>query len=214
MAGVPLEVGDIVEFTALTFANNQEGENKFAYRVTAVNGAGKNDLQAVALWSIMASDFYVTVMPNEAFFTGAYFRILYRVAPFTYPPGRYSVSGASPGTKAGDIIPSQVAAIISRETGVAGQGGRGRVYMPFVSTTSVDPDGSMLEVARTEYQTLGEGLMLEITLGDVVDNVILQGGLFKGPGETFLDNEFVFARRAFGTMKKRGDRGQLNRRVP
>lgn len=214
MAGILLEVGDIIQLTALTFANNQEGENKFDYRVVASNGTGKTDLQAVAIWSLLASDNYVTVLPDEATYTGAYFRLIYRALLTLYPPGRYSVSGASPGGKPGDLIPSQVTAIISRETGVAGQGGRGRVFMPFVATTSVDTNGAMLEAARLLYQAVGDALMLDVTLGDDTDNVILQGGLFKGAGEPFLDNEFVFARREFGTMKKRGDRGQLNRRVP
>jgi hypothetical protein len=78
-----------------------------------------------------------------------------------------SVAAGGPGTVTGHCYPTPVAAILTKQTPVKGQRGRGRLYVPAVPLSFVTP-GTEIDLlnagAITLYQALATALLLPVAV--------------------------------------------------
>lgn len=140
--------GSVVEVRAFAYMINQLAVNRVRYRCASIVGAGVTDSDFATLMSTSLEALYKDVMSASANFIGVQCQIL---RP-TRLPEVTEQADFGPGLNAGDPLPPQTAALISFKTNSATRAGRGRIYIPFLSETTANPDGrpSAVQIAALE----------------------------------------------------------------
>lgn len=79
-------------------------------------------------------------------------------------PGRFVTTGVLAGTHAGyEDLPANVAAIIQKQSGLAGRRNRGRMYFPYLDETRVDQSGRLGASYQTDFQTAADAIYTVMT---------------------------------------------------
>lgn len=90
----------------------------------------------------------------------------------TGPSG--SVSVANTGTNGGDTTGPQVAMLVQKNTGAGGRAGRGRLYFPGISDTSLAINGDLVSGFRVVAQGLFDDFLADLNSGGLPP-VLLHG---------------------------------------
>jgi hypothetical protein len=118
------------------------------------------------------------------------------------------------GTDTVGTIPTQVAAVITKLTGVPGRKGRGRCFHPFLRKSVITRVGELLGSEQTALTSAYQTLFAPRTfaVGPGVTN-INPGLLSRKPlpvGYTPLNATGFFCQPTLGTQRRRGDYGRPN----
>jgi hypothetical protein len=70
------------------------------------------------------------------------------------------------GTATGSILPLEVARVISWGTSRPGPKGKGRIYLPGATTTTIDPHGNMSSATRTTLANNAKNLLEGLSAGN------------------------------------------------
>lgn len=215
MPGIRPTIGDVLEVrnVCLNSFHDQIGVNVLHYRVIA-QGSFTPTLAEIA--TNLRGDFeplYQLTLANEARYSGVGVK---NMAPVATEEHVASVAGVF-GTSGLNEMPSQVSYLVGIKTGFAGPGHRGRIYVPFPSTTLVDSQGNMNAAGITAIQLWAAGMPLTKTIVSGVNSVTIQlcilrrvqGGLPLVPPQSDLAVS-VHPRFKFATQRRRGDYGRIN----
>lgn len=133
-----IAVNDIFEATLICSTPFQYSANVIHYKCTATAGTGATDQDVTTGLSTSFAAVYKPVLSVNARFEGVRGQI---IKP-TRRPVVTSTSGAGVGTLPGDLIPSQVAAVLSKRTNVASKSTRGRIYVAFPDEDANEINGT------------------------------------------------------------------------
>lgn len=146
--GPNLTVGDIIQVKSVCFSVDQLGLNIFHYIVTAVIGTPKlsdvvASLEGGPLGPTPFSTNMKALLCSAASFRGYAVRVLYPTMSVEF----LDTSGVGNGTVAGDLLPRQVAGLISKRAAVPGRRMGGRFYVPFPG----EADNTAASVPSSDY---------------------------------------------------------------
>ncbi|MCJ7620356.1 MAG: hypothetical protein MUP64_09090, partial [Anaerolineae bacterium] len=127
--GPVLAANDIIEVMAVSKTTDQIGLNIFHYQVTAAGGTDvlSRVTQALEAFVTPFSTSLKALMSSSAEFRGYQVRRLNAPASVWFQ----DATGAGVGTVAGDMLPRQVAGLLSKRVITPGRRKGGRMYIPF-----------------------------------------------------------------------------------
>jgi len=118
------------------------------------------------------------------------------------------------GTGGADTVPTQVAAVVAKKTGLAGPSNRGRMYWPFLPASGITPTGELGLALKGDIETACDAMFgtQTFTVGPssitTVPILLKSLRLPHAPGIT--DVSVFEATGKLGTQKRRGDYGKPN----
>jgi len=201
-----LALGDIFKVAVEVQLTVQTCVMDLHYRVTAIGIASITDQQyADGLTAAVAAAFK-PVIPNNSVYWGIRLQIL---KP-TLQPGVFSRLGTGAGTGGANSSPSQVAAVVSKYTSLAGRKGRGRIFVGPVPAVFVDSSGNMTGAGLTAYGGIATFIMTVQSVSSGANSATGTPTLFHKSTGTSTDLTASIATGKFGTQRRRGNYGQAN----
>lgn len=156
-----MAVGDILQTTFVCVAGSQVGLNVRHYRsIASVGGAVGVDQFANALFDDFDTA-YITLLSDQATFHGVFVQ---KIFPLPMGMPAMSAQAALTGLLTGDLLPRQVAGLISLRTDFSGRRFRGRVYVPFASEASNEVDSSPNAAQLANLAILATQFLQEVTV--------------------------------------------------
>ena|SRR6185295_1937688 len=202
----PLNDFDILELKVFCFGQNQLAVNVMHFEVQSHTGTPTLGALATT-FDALIGPLYVQWLSAAAEYRGITLGV---VAPSVVAP-EIRNANAGVGTVAGDMMPTQVAGVVSFRTATVGREGRGRVYLPFFGESA----NSLLGRVTGTALTLMDNFAAAVT-PDIVD---AQGGgddvtihmciLHRATMTSTLVNGYL-VREKWGTQRKRGAWGKEN----
>ncbi len=199
-------LNDIIEVVVRCQLNDQAGINVRHFRASAVVGLVTYDQIAQGVATTLEPN-YTDLMCDPSLFIRCSAR---RVKPLPHTPFTDSADLDVNGTAGADPAPSQCTGIISFYSDVAGRKGRGRAYIPFPSTSSVDADGKPVAGYLTNILALANVMSSVITVAPGGASVDLTPVIFHRTLATSDDITRVKTPAKFATQRRRGAYGRPN----
>lgn len=190
-----------MQLTGVCEGVNQYSANVFHYRVMAVVGAPLTITQVAQQWSTRVAPFYKNALSAVASYYGAKAQI---IKP-TLEPAAVAFNGAGAGAIAGDILPGQVAGLITHYSAFASKNSRGRNYIPFPSEASSDPTGdpAAAYVALLDAFRAGmNGADFQLIVG--AQNITLRPSIYSRNLGVAFDIVTGVTRLGWATQRRRG----------
>jgi len=156
-----LEVNQVLEVKLYSHSSGQYAINTRHYRVTGIQGTGETDVNAAARVETELAASFKAALCEQAEYLGLSLQIIRTPRR----PKTVVTAGSGPGLVEGEILPRQVAGLITVLTDTASRQGRGRMYVPFPAESR----NTALGVPTAEY--LGELDAIAIKL----DNTLVVG---------------------------------------
>lgn len=209
---VVLALNEIVQFTSVSHFGDQAGLFTWHYRVSAQVGdiTDQQYLDAwMALWPYQSA--LKSTFSDEATYDGTLAQIIW---PIRFTAVSNTV-GAGVGSEVNSGLPRQVSGIITKRSNFADRSGRGRVYIPFPSSTYLSPSGDNTDIPTAAYipflEDIGEAISTEqpVTIGG--SSVTLTPIIYHRMDPSLSKDITSFlVRRRWATQRRRGDYGQPN----
>lgn len=199
-----LAVSDLVEVVMVCRQGNQDGLIVRHYNVDSVAGASLDISQVGDQISTALAGPLKQCMSSDASYRGVRVR---RLSPsktdvFT------SILGQGSGVSASEVLPTQVAGLITLRTGFAGRSKRGRAYIPFPSEAFNNPDGHPSAAYIGNLNTLAAQLKALITVTVGVDGVQLRPVIYSRLLDLRYEITSTIQRNEWATQRRRS---QVNR---
>ncbi len=210
---VSIQTGDILSARAWLSANAQAAVNTYNFTCITLSGGGVTDQDFANSIDTIAANLYGPLVTPQVTYNGIQVYFLKRT-PMVLPNPVKSVSSAGPGTAGGSILPLQTAGILKYNTNLRGPAGRGRVYLPFISSSFLTTLGEPTTAFDVLVNSFCSAMLPPLVVTNGASTATLVWSLVRKellpapPSST----EIVFAESAakFGVMHKRGDYGRLN----
>jgi hypothetical protein len=212
MPGTTPIVNDLLEIRTECFHVDQASINVLHYVVTATAGGGLTVTQIAAAFDGRVG------LPYQAWFPAAVFFEKVSCKNLS-PPATLAAEfvAHAPGTAVGGVEPGQVSGLITKKTGLAGVRQRGRIYVGFVSTNSVDTAGNLTGGGLAVLTSIRDAIGPNITLVNGAATVTLALAIVHGPDKngnpppTQLTLVTTLTPSAFlATQRRRGNYGRRN----
>lgn len=210
-----LAVGDILKLTARAVSNQQTAQIDCHFRVSAIAGLSVSVQDVANEWVTLTDAQWPSVLAPTAFGDRV------TVELFNSATGKVLISadGATTipvGTVGTAQAPTQASAVVTKNTGYAGQAFRGRCYVPFVPMSFLTPAGEFNAAARAAYGPFVTLLFGTQSFGVLPNTASLTPVIVHRPGVKFplplqtVDIlNFIFTDKV-GTQRRRGDYGIPN----
>jgi len=217
-AGVIAVVGDVLLFQVVGVQVEQVGYTGIHYKVTVVNPPGTSLGTIVSTLDSLYAPIVKNMLCAAATYQGAMLR---RVWPLPPSPPAAEDTSRGPGLVAGELMPRQVAGVVSKFTAIAGRAFRGRAYTFFPSEDSNTANGTPSGAYLTSLDALAS-LMTQthvIALGGsvTIQPVLFHRGSTLDPPDPAVPLEGSTTpiagcrrRTGWGTQRKRGYFGRPN----
>jgi len=160
---VALENDDILSVRAWATLFDQASVNTFNYKVITITGGAITDQDLSNAVDILLATFYKSFLSVNSEYRGVQTYFRKRAAGFLPAPVK-TITSAGNGTQPIPVAPPNTAAIFKYATNVRGPGGRGRIYLPFVSTNLVDGFGVPTTSLNVLINSLASALLLPLTI--------------------------------------------------
>lgn len=210
--GAVLIAGDEIEVRIGCYTASQAGINTCYFTCQGAGGPGITTDFAAAMFDGIFAPLYKAAMAAGATYYGV---SVARVSPLPRTAASVSSANPGPGTYGPDLLPQQVAGIVSSVTDYGGVKYRGRVYVPFPEETASDSatnKPTLLYVAALD--AIGDAIYVPYVLADGADTLNLTPVVFHrdgSPPTTIVGNR---ARQRWGTQRRRSSSGQTNGAPP
>jgi len=210
--GTALQIGDILSARVWTSLGEQAAVNSYNWEVITVSGGTVTDQQFSDSFDLLVAGDYKQMMPTSCTYHGTQTYFMRRTGFLPAPVKTITNTGA--GVTGTDPVPRSSAAIMKYSTLVRGPGGRGRVYLPFISTQYMTALGLPNATLNTKIDALAALLLPALTLTTGGSSATLVWSLLtRGvPPAPPTAHQLMNAESAgkMGTMRKRGDYGRAN----
>jgi len=209
-----LAANDIVIARAWSVLDEQAAVNTYGYFVTNIVGGGVTDQDFCNDFdTLFTSPFYQALQPDSVEYRGVQVYFLRR-AGFLPAPVK-STLGAHVGTVGTVPMPRDAAPIMKYAGFNRGPGGRGRLYLPFVSSDYLAINGRLTPAFDTIVNSVCATLLNPITITRGAQSATLVWSLirrFRDPVPGVSSQVILTAEAAnkIGQMHKRGDYGRAN----
>lgn len=209
--GPVIAVGNVIEVVSVCRTTDQIGLNVFHYLVSKTGGTQLLSDFTTWLHTHGFGPAMIACLSSEAEFRG----ILVRVVQPTPSVFFGDMIDQGDGTVAGDMLPRQVAGLISKRSAVAGRRKSGRFYMPFPgegdnADTAVPTDdyvSRLTTVSTAIVSDLGDGTTYSAQLC-IYQRPRTVGGVLMPYATRAVS--FTKASEAWATQRRRGSYGRTN----
>lgn len=203
--------GDILAVRAWCQLDEQASVNTWNYLCSSVTGGGITDQDLATQWDTLnGSPFYQFLMPPDAEYRGVQVYFMKRTGNLPAPVS--SIAGAHVGVTGTTCLPRGSASILKYATFERGPGGRGRIFLPFVSSDYVASNGRPTVAHDTLVNSFASGLLSPFVITSGGNSATFNWGLFKrrtNP-KTLIAALTAQSADKFGQLHKRGDYGKAN----
>lgn len=211
MPSVSLAVGNIVTFRIWCTDAEQASVNTLRYQVISQTGSGGTLLQAATAFDAGISAIMTTLLNNNAEYKG----VQAYVNQVPLPAPAVSTTGTGFGTGGANAMSRQTAGLIGWKTNFAGPAFRGRMYIPFPSTSEDAVGGVPSTVYTTDLDNFATALISFGTVGSGGNTSTLQFVIAHTVGKSGIrPAPSVIASGAgtgkWATQKRRGSYGRAN----
>jgi len=206
-----LAVNDILEGKYFCLSDRfQIGINVVHYYIFATTGASITDEELVGALSTAAKPLYLPLLYNGATYEGMSIQRIYplpKYDPQSFPDTGTGTGGASP-------LPTQDSGIIKKLTGFAGRKERGRVYVPFPSTSHLFTNNTPTAAYVTALNALANQILAAQTIVGAGGTADIRPIVFHRSTNTGTFITTWQGQKHFATQRRRGDFGQANVDLP
>jgi hypothetical protein len=175
--GVAIQNGDILSARVWMSLGPQACVNSYNYQAFSVSGGGLTDQDFANAFDLLVSAIYKSWMAVAANYHGV--QVYYLARAGTLPAPVKTISSAGPGASPNPTVPTVSRAVLSYNTFLRGPGGRGRVYLPFLSGLNVAVDGSTTPSFDTAVNSLASVLLSPIVLSSSGNSATMVWSLVK-----------------------------------
>lgn len=208
-----VQIGDILSCRAWLSANAQAAVNTYNFECITLTGGAVTDQNLSDFVDNTIVGMYGNLVTPQVVYDGVqtYFA---RRSPMVLPNPVKTIASAGPGTAGGGILPLQTAGILKYNTVTRGPAGRGRLFLPFISSSFLSAVGEPTAAYDVLVNSLCSVLVnpLVVTSGGSSATfawVLLKKAKLPTPPTA---TQIVAAESAakFGVQHRRGDYGRLN----
>jgi len=199
--------GDIIQMVSRVYCKSQVGLNTYWYRKPALDPA--QDLYtALDDWRDQLQPVITALMPAVANLNDV---IMYVNTGGIWSEAYFSTYDGSVGTASGNLLPTQVAGIITRRVDLKGPRNRGRIYLPFPAESFLGSDEKPSDPYVAALSALA-AVVLPLAASMTVAGGEWEPGLCtrNNAVATFRTLIDVRAHKAWATQRRRGDYGTPN----
>ena len=196
------QLDDIFQVTFRSIASRDIALNVRHYKVTGVVGAGTTALVAANMFHSVFGPIYAGIMSTDSYFYSA---LVQKIHPLPLATAVESTLASNQGTRVFDILPNQVCGSITLTTALAGQGYRGRLYVPYPTEDDND-DGHPNAAYILSLAGFATQLHTSIVAGGVADNVTFSPVLWKRETRTETPVLSAVVRDYWTTQRRRNNR--------
>jgi len=172
------------------------------YRISNEVGNGATAQVAANFFATTFGPVYAAVMSTGSFFD---YVTIQRIDPLPLGVSTFSTNAAVQGTVADDILPNQVCGAITLTTAFAGQGFRGRVYVPY-PTEGDNTDGEPTGAYVASLAALTALFTTPIVAGGAGDNTTFSPVLWNRAGRIATPLMGALARSYWTTQRRRNNK--------
>lgn len=200
--------GDIWKVTVVSFLNVQEqlGLMDTHWSISSVVGTPDGLDLATAIDTTVGA-VLKPFLPSVAAYAGCE---AVRVLPAPVYDPDISIGSAGAGSFGATVLPPQCACILKLDTGMIGKSKRGRLYVPFPASGSLDPSGVISAGARTLLTAMGSALLGGIVVGAGGDTAVATLGVYSRKLSTIAEVTDIATPFGFATQRRRGFYGRSN----
>jgi len=176
-----------------------------------VTGGGITDQDLATQWDTLnGSPFYQFLMPPDAEYRGV--QVYFMKRSGFLPSPSVSIAGAHVGVTGTTCLPRGSASILKYATVDRGPGGRGRIFLPFVSGDYAAANGRPTTAHDVLVNSFASGLLSPFVITSGGNSATFVWGLFKRRTNPKTLSAAITAESAdkFGQLHKRGDYGKAN----
>lgn len=202
-----MPINDIYQVKAVAFDTDQLGLNVRHYVVVAATAPEPTRVQIAQQFYTAMNAIYGPMLNNNATFRGFAVRFIW---PGPVSVEDHSTGAAIAGTAGAISAPRQTAGLIKLSTGLAGRTGRGRIYVPFPATASVQLDGSLGPAYTTNLATLAGAWSAQVVVPNGAGSITLQPIIWHRSTHTFSLVTGAIPRTVWATQRRRGGFGRTN----
>lgn len=209
--GTNLVDNDLIQCRVACWHGNQLSINLYYYQMQAKSGGAFTTDDAALGLDNLASAVYPPAISANAQYYGVQVR-KWNVGPPDLPVR--SIANTQAGQLTGDTLPDQVCGIITKQTAFAGKGYRGRVYIPFPSTTMADTDDTPLAAYLSKLNDISNNLLKGSTITGALASMFAAPILWKPHGLSFAYITTLRSNKKWATQRRRGNYGRINELPP
>jgi len=203
-----VNVDQYLEIKVYTHLDGQLGINVHFGKIVELGGEGMADTALVNAISTWLAPVIKPLISSEALYCGVSVRQWQPTAPRWATLWSKTAQGV--GTAGATPCPKQATGIFTKNTSLAGQAYRGRCYVPFPATTSVEPEGN----PTAAYLTALGNYCARVDGAENVDvdfGLVIAFGLFRWrQASSWIRTTQCLPRDRFATQRRRGDYGRVN----
>jgi len=198
---VIISVNDIVEAKIYCHSQGQFSINTVHYKCTAIAGGGStDDIFAGELAELFAPRIKAC-LSEQAEYVGLTAQI---IRP-TRRPKVLNTVDVGDGLVTGDILPRQVAGLISKKTSTASRSGRGRMYVPFPAESTNTEDGFPVAGYKTNLELLATVFLTTVVSADGGNTSTMVPVLYNRNSHATLILTGATVQNVWGTCRRRAD---------
>lgn len=209
---VAMQVNDILAARIWTTLDDQSAVNTYNYECISVTGGGITDQDLSNSIDTLWATFYKGVMSIAGKYNGV--QVYYVKRSGSLPSPVKTTSSAGAGLSPNPTVPPNAAAIFKYQTFVRGPSGRGRVFLPFLATANMAPDGRPTSAFDTALAAQAALVLAPLTITSGGNSATLAWVLVhrQTPPTPPTATQITQAESAgkFGQMHKRGSYGRPN----
>jgi len=207
-----IELSDSIIARAWSVDGDQASVQRFWYDVTSITGTSTTDQIMADQLETTLAPLYKPLLNNIAEWRGVQVQIYRDNAIFSEVS---SIAHAGVGTGGALPLPRQSSGIISWGSARAGRRFRGRMYIPFPSTTADTGDGIPTSAYQVALQTLADAWRQSVFFGSVGSAIQAEPFLKHSPGKTPIPATVTHittgdANLKWATQRRRGSYGRIN----
>lgn len=202
-----LAINDVIRAQIICADNEQASFNTVHYQVTGVGVSTATLEDFCGNWSALVAPKVKPLIWNGASFNGVIGQV---ISPLPLMARFLEDADSGVGTAGAIGAPRQATGLIRFQTDFAGPGFRGRNYLPFVSTTSVQSYGTATNLYVANALVLSEAMRTFTAVSNAGRTATVRLGLFKRAGSVFTPVVSTSASPDFATQKRRGTFGRAN----
>lgn len=202
-----LVLNDRIEVRIVTYLATQTAFNVLRMGVIATTGGSVTETEAIQAMDNSWDEEYKDCMSGEANYRGS---SLQRLEGTPLPVPIATALQAAAGNLGGDVLPGQVAGVISWRTSFTGPSRRGRSYIAFPDESSTQGGGKPNATYLASLAALGVALMgPHIIIGGAGTATLALYVHSETLGIDTLVTSFI-PRLFWGTQRRRGNFGEPN----
>jgi len=200
-------LGSVIDLELWSQFGGQAAVNRIRYEVTASVGLLVTYSDVLTEFAGIFPSLMRALLSVQATYRGLGIREINNPLK---PAPAYDDQDTGVGDIAGDVLPSQVAGLLSFQTLFVGPALRGRIYLPFPSEGSNSSGGAPVAQYQTDLAILGTVAVAPLVVTNGASSITLTPVIWHRASQTTTRITTFRARGQWATQRRRAERSRPN----